>query len=853
MKSIKFIRFYHVAFYILLVSFSGTGQNFAQSPSLEDFFVNFKNAIEAQDEKSISSFYDQTQVEFFSREISKWKNTFYAASPKALKVKYFSLGGDGSERIVMYDFSSSNPIFNMLFSNTIHPYILHKTNDGWKFYRDISIKELYIPMAEEINVAIRPLIHEMNVVQKIKIKSTQEKVLSVIFIINDELRVDSCSEEGKKLGFEQFGYLLRIDRPLKKSGEQLELLIKYGGKVEKYRVLNDHYIGDTGGILRSENFWHLSLASYEEYLPRPIKLTIDVPADFNAVSDGGHLAFSKKEGNRLVQRWDIPPDETLFIGFIFYNGWNVKDYNTGINRLYLCLDKNSKLEDKKIIELVLDIVSFYKQTFGAISLRDYYILDYDFGFHRKNYVPARADILPHELSHLWWAFPGELWLTEGFAEYADALYLERSKGHEAFLKRLNALKQELIRILESGLDLPLAGSGYNQLIYKKGALVVQALRLELGESLFFKTLQNFISKFHNKDAKWKDFYSIAETTTERNLSFFFDQWLLRPGLPNIELEYDTVQDGKSLKINGRVIQEGLVYRLSSKLEISGQGLREEHELMLDKSEVSFTFPVSFRPEFVDIKIGEGVPCILKGAGLSAKKGNLEAEGMKALNDHNYKKALKSFSELLNLPLEKEENALTCYRIGKTLFGLGKYLEAEDQFKRAVGYAELPQDYHCATILYLGKSNLCYGDRKKAKEYFGRLIAEPGTPEDYKTEAERFSQYLGLLRPPPNEVTEFVEDLQAAINNKNGTAIKALSLPLSKEAEMRMLLLVENNPLEDFRIKIELVLDAGSNKYYVECFATGALGKRIVSGDVILLLQKVNGQIRLIDLIRIDMN
>jgi len=133
-----------------------------------------------------------------------------------------------------------------------------------------------------------------------------------------------------------------------------------------------------------------------------------------------------------------------------------------------------------------------------------------------------------------------------------------------------------------------------------------------------------------------------------------------------------------------------------------------------------------------------------------------------------------------------------------------------------------------------------------------IIAKPDTPEDYKTEAERFSQYLGLLRPPLNSVTKFVERLQAAITNKNGTAIKALCLPLSKEAEIRIMTLVEKNPLEDFRFRIELVLDAGSNKYHVECFATGALGKQIFSGDAILLLQKVNGQIRLIDLIRIDM-
>jgi len=852
MKSIKIIRFFYVVFCVLLISFPGTGKSLPQSSNLEDFFANFKNAIEAQEEESISSFYDQAQAEFYNREISKWKNIFYTASPKGLRVKYFSLGGGTSERIVMYDFSSSDPIFSMLFSNTIHPYILHKTSKGWKFFGDISINKLYIPMAEEINVAIKPVTHEMNVVQKIKIKSAHEKVPSVIFIINDELRVDSCSEEGKKLGFEQFGYLLRIDRPLKRSGEQLELLVKYGGKVEKYKVLNDYYISDTGGILRSENFWHLSLASYEEYLPRPIKLTVDLPEDFNAVSDGGRLAFSKKEGNRFIQRWDIPPEDSLFVGFIFYNGWNMKDYDTGINRLYLCLDKNSKLEDKKIIGLILDIINFYKQMFGVIPLRDYYILDYDFGFNRKNYIPAKTNILPHELSHLWWSFPSELWLSEGFAEYSDALYLERSKGHDVFQARLHTLKQEMIQIMEGGLDIPLARSGYNQLIYTKGALVVQALRLELGDSLFFKTLQNFISKFHNKNATWKDICRIAEATSGRNLDFFFEQWLLRSGVPNLDLEYEIIQNGKTFEINGKVIQEGSVYRLSSKLGISGQGLKEARELLLDKSETPFTFLVSFKPEIVDLNVREGVPCIIKGAGLGAKKGKLESEGIKALNSHDYEKALENYVELFKLPLEKEEKALASYGMGKTLFGLGKYPEAVEQFKQALSFAELAQDYRYAAILYLGKSSLCAGKRKLAQEYFRQLVSTPEVPEYYKTEGSRLLQYLGLVKPPQEEIIRFVRDLEKAINEKDEAELKVFTekLPKDKKAYIESFGKI---PISNFKLKIELILNAGDDEYYIECYATGTLGERVFGGDFIILTQKVDKEAKLIDVIRIQMN
>lgn len=849
MKSIEIKNFLMILFFLLLMNFQMMGKNQVQALDLEKFFIDLKNAVEKQDLKAISSFYDQNQTEFFNKEMNKWKNIFSFSSTKDLKIKYYLLGGNEKERIIIYEMSSPDPLFSLLFANTIRPYVLRKTNEGWKLCAEKRLSDFYLPLAEEIDTAVNPSGHEIYVTQKLRLSAVRDNIPAVFFLLSDELKVTSCSERGKSLPFDQAGYILHVKRPLSKSEEKLTLTVKYDGRVERYEACNDHYVQERGGILRSENFWHISLSTYDEFLPRPAKITIDLPNDFFAVADSGRLLSCKEKGSRLIQRWDVLPADSLNLGFIFYNGWVRRTYETGMNKLIFCLDKDSKLEGDKVITLAENVMKIYQEMFGKIPVHDFYLLDYDFGFNRENYIPADIASIPHELAHFWWNFPEELWLSEGFATYAESLYTEKTKGQPSFYQALDSLKKKAIRSIKAGLDLPLVGSGYHSLLYNKGALVVHALKLELGDSLFFKTLQSFMAKFHKKGPTWKDLCSIAETLSGRDLKFFFEQWLLRSGLPQLELYYEVTKDGERFRINGKVIQQGLFYRLSSKLVISGKGKEEKHDLFLDREEASFTFPLSFEPEVVDLELEKGIPCFLKGAGLSARKSSLEEEGNKALLSHEYERALENFKKLLELSREEEEIASASYNLAKALFGLGRYSEASDRFKKALDYAHLPQNTRCACVLYLGKTSLCEGKLEEAKEYFNQLIADVYVPESYKTDAARFSQYLGLIKPS-NEVIKLIDTLQKATNEKDEATLKSMNRWLPKDKDITSL---AKYPFTDFKLRIELVLDAGDNKYYVECFASGMRGKTFLCGDFIILVQKIDEEIRLIDVVKIQMS
>jgi aminopeptidase N len=76
--------------------------------------------------------------------------------------------------------------------------------------------------------------------------------------------------------------------------------------------------------------------------------------------------------------------------------------------------------------------------------------------------------------------------------------------------------------------------------YPKGALVLHMLRSIVGEEPFFKILSVFLHRFAFQPAETSDFIRTVKDVTGRNLDWFFDQWLFKPGHPvfNIGCQWD---------------------------------------------------------------------------------------------------------------------------------------------------------------------------------------------------------------------------------------------------------------------------------------------------------------------------
>ena len=152
-------------------------------------------------------------------------------------------------------------------------------------------------------------------------------------------------------------------------------------------------------------------------------------------------------------------------------------------------------------------------------------------------------VVVHELAHMWFgdsisvADWQDIWLNEGFASYAEVLWLEhtdnRAKADEDIVSRYKLLagwKKELLQIGNPGPD---ENNLFSRQVYDRGALTLHALRLRVGDEAFFRILRAYVERFGGGNAHTEDFIAVAEEISGMDLQEFFRQWLFESQLPDI--------------------------------------------------------------------------------------------------------------------------------------------------------------------------------------------------------------------------------------------------------------------------------------------------------------------------------
>lgn len=151
-------------------------------------------------------------------------------------------------------------------------------------------------------------------------------------------------------------------------------------------------------------------------------------------------------------------------------------------------------------------------------------------------------ILVHESAHEWWGNAvsakswGHFWLHEGFATYAEAVYLEFTQGRAAADEHFAHLAQRVgtrARVFRG--DAVDSGKAYSDVIYSKGAWVLNTLRHCVNDDdAWWRTLRAFNLEFRYSNADTEDFRAVLERETKKSWRNFFDEWVYGTGHPHLE-------------------------------------------------------------------------------------------------------------------------------------------------------------------------------------------------------------------------------------------------------------------------------------------------------------------------------
>lgn len=156
-----------------------------------------------------------------------------------------------------------------------------------------------------------------------------------------------------------------------------------------------------------------------------------------------------------------------------------------------------------------------------------------------NDLPYSESVVAHELVHQWFGDSialkdwSDIWLNEGFATYAEGLWIEHTDGAEA-LDEWVRFNYEDFAVNQYGLPGdPAADNLFDWSVYGRAALLLHALRLRLGDDLFFDLLRQYYDTYRDSNVSSDDFISLANQVSGEDLTGFFDAWLYDETIPDI--------------------------------------------------------------------------------------------------------------------------------------------------------------------------------------------------------------------------------------------------------------------------------------------------------------------------------
>lgn len=210
-------------------------------------------------------------------------------------------------------------------------------------------------------------------------------------------------------------------------------------------------------------------------------------------------------------------------------------------------------------------------------------------------------LLAHETAHQWFgdmasekSFP-HLWLSEGFATYLTHIYIESRYGTDSLNKRMKTDRDEIIDFANSSTKpvvdstSPLMGL-LNANSYQKGGWILHMLRRQLGDTVFHRVIRSYYAAYAGGNADTRDFETICEKVSGRNLRTFFDQWLYSPGVPKLDIQWRYDQKTRHIDIKLKQLQAELFqFPLTIKLH-DASGKTQNQTVNVTAKEQSFHLP-----------------------------------------------------------------------------------------------------------------------------------------------------------------------------------------------------------------------------------------------------------------------
>lgn len=390
----------------------------------------------------------------------------------------------------------------------------------------------------------------------------------------------------------------------------------------------------TQGETQSSSVWYPTIDRPNERMSQEIYMT--VAKKYQTLSNG-ELCSSSDNGDGTRTDWwkqelPIAPYLTMMavgeFAIVKDNKWRGKEVNYYVEKEY-------EAHAKAIFGNTPEMLEFFSNKLGVeypwnkysqVVVRDYVsgaMENVSATLHgeflqqtdRELLDSDHEDVISHELFHQWFGdlVTCESWsnipLNESFATYGEYLWEEYKYGRDAadahswdsrdgYFKEASRKQVNLVRFEYDDKEDMFDAHSYN-----KGGQVLHMLRKHVGDDAFFASLKLYLETNKFTAVEIHNLRLAFEKVTGEDLNWFFNQWFLSAGHPDIMIntEYDATNKKQKLSIHQvQDLSSTPLFRIPMYVDLYFGKTVKREKIDMTKADQSWEFEAAVKPDLVNV-------------------------------------------------------------------------------------------------------------------------------------------------------------------------------------------------------------------------------------------------------------
>lgn len=530
---------------------------------------------------------------------------------------------------------------------------------------DTAWKQVFRESAERINDLVHTKLDARFDYSKSYLNGKVWITLKPHFYATDSLALDAKGMDIHKvsiirgttqapLKYNYDGWILnvKLDRTYK-GGENYTVYIEYTAKPDELQVEGSAAITDAKGLYfinprgeekdkptqiwtqgetEATSVWVPTIDKPNQKTTEEISMT--VPDKYVTLSNGILVSQKKNSDGTRTDNWKMDLPHAPYLFFMGVGEYSIiKDTYKGKEVSYY-VEKEYAPVARRIFGLTPEMIGFYSritgvdypwQKYSQIVGRDYVsgaMENTTATLHQESaYQDARElvdgnaweDVIAHELFHQWFGdyVTTESWsnltLNESFANYSEYLWREYKYGRDAADAHNYQDMQGYIQSQSENKDLVRFAyrdkeDMFDAVSYNKGGRILHMLRTYVGDSAFFKALNNYLTNNKFKSGEAHNLRLAFEDVTGKDLNWYFNQWYFGAGHPKLDVTYSYDEAAKKVNVVVKQTQttnNNKVFRLPVAIDIYEGGKKTRNNVWVKNRVDTFSFSYTTKPDLVN--------------------------------------------------------------------------------------------------------------------------------------------------------------------------------------------------------------------------------------------------------------